>query len=75
MVLNMYFIHLCVMFFRKQMIVGRETPWRGRETLLPLELLNMLLGKQLPEHKGRQAGEPSNWSFCGTLETAEKKQG
>lgn len=63
------------MFFRKEATVRRETPWRGRETLLPLELLNMLFGTQLPEPEGRQAGEPSNRSICSTVETAEKKQG
>lgn len=63
------------MFFRKETTVRREAPWRGRETLLPLELLNTLLGEQLPEQRGRQAGEPSNRSVCGTVGTAEKKQG
>jgi len=71
----MYFIHLYVMFFRRAMTVRRETPWRGRETLLSLELVALLLGKQLPEHKGRQAGQPSNRSNCGTVETAGKERG
>lgn len=55
MALNMHFIYFYVMFFRKEITVRRETSWRGIENLLPLELLNMLLGEQLPEHKGRQA--------------------
>lgn len=62
------------MFFRKEMTLRRETPYGGKETLLPLELLNMPRGEQLPENKGRQAGEPSNWSICGTVENAEKEQ-
>lgn len=56
------------MFFRKEITLRRET-------LLPLELLNMPRGEQLQEHKGRQAGETSNWGICGTVENAEKEQG
>lgn len=34
----------------------------------------MLLGEQLPEHRGTQGGEPSNRSICGTVQAAGRNR-